>query len=352
MVDGGLYRMAGEKAVTAQDMKPFFDHIVDVSEEGVEYEKYTSVNPPAYEMSGRVLAANLRELATTRRVALLAIIAPCVTGDTSPATEGHARIGLAEEFGIEVALERLRSQDDVDHCYLLVHGPGGDIHSSYHVASALQHTFKEITIFVPRSTSSAGMLLALSGRIVMGTMSSLSPIDAYLPYRNTHISASVAQSAFYRWLENEPQKRGHLQREMADKIDPYIMEDWNERSRIVEEYAHSILMDSSGNHGRDRGSGVDDIPESIFNEPISLDRENARSLSLEVIDAEKYDYTWNIMRLWLSKYLFSKDCRSYIRYVLPADTEEEEEDGTHLPPEREEKTLPSEPGDTEAVETT
>ena len=340
--------MAGKKAVTAQDTKPFFDHIVDVSEEGVKYDKYISGNPPAYEMSGRTLAANLRELATTKRAALLAIIAPCVTGDTSPATEDHARIGLAEEFGVEVALEQLCSRDDIDNCYLLVHGPGGDIHSSYHVASALQHTFKGITVFVPRSTSSAGMLLALAGRIVMGTMSSLRPIDAYLPYRNTHISASVAQSTFYRWFENEPQERGYLQREMADKIDPYIMEDWNECGRIARNYAFSVLLDSSGNHGR--GAGIDDIPEQIFDEPVSLDRGTAKSLSLEVLDAEKYGYTWNIMQLWLSKYLFSKDCRSYIRYVLPADTEGGS-DGTHLPPESEEETQPSEPGYTESVET-
>ena len=339
--------MSGEKTVSAQDTKPFFNHIVDVSEEGVEYEKHTSINPSAYEMSGRNLATNLRELAKTKRAALLAIVAPCVTRDTSPATDDHARIGLAEEFGIEAALERLRLRNDEDHCYLLLHGPGGDIHSSYHIASALQHTFKEITVFVPRSTSSAGVLLALAGRIVMGTMSSLSPIDSYLPYRNTHISASVAQSAFYRWLENEPQKRGYLQREMANKIDPYIMEDWNECGRIARNYAFSVLLDSSGNHGR--GEGIDDIPERIFDEPVSLDRDTAKTLSLEVLDAERYGYTWNIMQLWLSKYLFGKDCRSYIRYVLPADTGGGS-DGTQLPPESEDKTpgetQPSAPGDT------
>ena len=251
-------------------------------------------------------------------------------GGFSLASEDRARIGLAEEFGIEVALERLRyrtqeglrSQSGVDHCYILIHGPGGDVHSSYRIASALQNAFHKITVFVPRFTSSGGTLLSLVGdEIVMGEMSLLSPIDDSIPYRDTHISTRSAERAFLRCLEwsrdTPPEHLNYLQRRMIDKIDPFIMEDLEMRAENYRTYADAIsggdnLLDSHVLYGGSPFSWAD--AQTTMSSRLMLHRD-----------------TWNVMRLWLSRYLFGQGSGSYIRYVLPADTEEEE-DGTQSQP--------------------
>ena len=300
MVERRSCQMSGEKTVSAQDTKPFFEDIVNVDEE----------RDPQLE-GADLLYFSLQELATTKRVALLAIIAPCVTIDASPLSEDRARVGLAEEFGVEAALERMRSQDGVDHCYLLVHGPGGDIHSSYYIASSLKNFFKEITVFVPRSTSIGGTLLALTGsEIVMGEMSRLSPVEEQLPYKDTYISSSAAEMAFYRcqrWFDDTPhEEASYPQRAMVDKLDPFIMESLSTRAEMASVYALNICEG--------------DIDEGIFHLNF-LDRGRAKFCGLPVVDARSRGDVWDVMRLWLSQYLFSQSTGSYIRYVLPADSE-------------------------------
>ncbi|MGQ9631485.1 MAG: hypothetical protein ACUVXI_14420 [bacterium] len=46
-------------------------------------------------------------------------------------------------------------------------------------------------------------------------------------------------------------------------------------------------------------------------------RDKAREIGLNVKDSEECKEIWNIMRYWLSKYIFKEEITHCIRYVLP-----------------------------------
>ena len=294
--------MSSEKVVAAQDVEDGMSKIVNLAAES---------------------DTNLQELATNKNVALLAFIAPYIGVRTSPVTETYASISLAEELGVELALERLESQTDSKHCYLLINSPGGAMHSSYKIALALRRAFEKITVFVPHVALSGGTLLALTGdEIVMGTMSHISPLDVQLSYRDTSISAAVSVRAFQRcqeWFETKSRDEApYPQRAMVDKLDPFIMEEWGGHMESSLAYVSEILTLANYENSEEIAKIiVAGFPSHSF----VINREAAKDIGLRVEDPSEYGDVWDIMRSWLSKYLLEQAPSHHIRYVLPAHRE-------------------------------
>jgi len=273
------------------------------------------------------------KLAKDKNVALIAFIAPYVAVRISPVEEARAFIGLPDEFGIEALIELLK-QAGVKKAYLLVNSPGGAMTSSYKIAKAIRSNLEYIVTFVPHIAASGGTLLALTGNeIVMGSMSHLTPLDVQIHYKGTTISAATFMRFFSRaskWFERiKPEEAPYPQRALADKLDPFLMEEWSGFLDTAISYVSEIL----------KLTGYEDSEEiaqklvlGFPSHGYVITRDRAREIGLNVRISEEFKQMWNIMRYWLSKYIFEEEMTHCIRYVIPTavkrsqDTLKEEED--------------------------
>jgi len=132
---------------------------------------------------------DLTEIANKNDAALLAFLAPYPSKRISPIRERTAEIGLAEEFGIEVAISQINSKiKGKKKLYLLINSPGGLVGSSYQVARTLRRNFDHITVFILREAASGGTLMTMSGNeLVMGDMAYITPIDVQLMYKGQRV---------------------------------------------------------------------------------------------------------------------------------------------------------------------
>jgi Serine dehydrogenase proteinase len=265
----------------------------------------------------------LVNLATEEGAVLVCAIAPYVSLRVSPVEKINASIGLHEEFAFEALIDELSDRGFKDHkLMLLLNSPGGALHSSFKVARAIRKSFKPIEIYVPHMAASGGTLIALTGdTIFLGTMSQLSPLDPQIYWKGRQISALSGRHAYNRLCELfEKMTRDEAPypaQALTDKLDPFIMEDWNCAIETAEQYAEEIL----------RISGYAE-PEKMAHELIHHFADHDSDINLDAakelgLRAEKNDVSersknvWRIFRSWLGKFLFEESGTHVIRYVLP-----------------------------------
>lgn len=268
----------------------------------------------------------ITNLATSEQAVLICAVAPYTSVRISPIREISASIGLHEEFAIEALIDELSSSGLGDHkLMLLLNSPGGVLHSSFKVARAVRNYFRGIEVYVPHMAASGGTLIALAAdKIIMGVMSQLSPLDPQIYYKGQQISALSGRHAYNRLcaiFENITKNEApYPAQALTDKLDPFVMEDWNCAIETAENYSTEIL----------RLAGYDK-PEAIAHQLIhhfadhdsDINFDTAKSLGIRV---ERHDATernkrvWRIFRSWLGKFIFSESGTHVIRYALPAAT--------------------------------
>ena len=208
----------------------------------------------------------------------------------------------------------------VDKAYLLVNSPGGAMDSSYKIALAVRQALKHVTTFVPHVAASGGTLLALAGNeIYMGPMSHVTPLDTQVYFAGAYLSATSSYRFFQRavgWFEKiTPEEAPYPQRALTEKLDPYLMEEWNGVIETMTNYVEEILG----------LSGYGDAAPKIARELVTrypihsyvINEGKAKGLGLNVKDAAENEHAWGVMRYWLSKYLVEQEMTHCIRFVIP-----------------------------------
>jgi hypothetical protein len=238
----------------------------------------------------------------------------------SPVHEARARINLFDEFAIEEAL-RVLSTRGVKKAFLLVNSLGGGLDSSYKIACAVRQSFDEITTFVPHVAASGGTLLALSGnRIVMGAMSNITPLDVQIPYKSTTISAATFMRSFQRcqkWFEKmTPEEAPYPPKALTDKLDPFLMEEWNGYMTTSQHYVTEILKAVGYENP---GNMADNLVTKYPSHSYVINRQKAAELGLRAEDAAQHKKSWEVMRYWLGQYLFEQTVTHCVRYAFPEE---------------------------------
>ena len=254
-------------------------------------------------------------------MALIAFIAPYVGVRISPVEEARAFIGLPDEFGMEALIRELEAAK-IRKAYLLVNSLGGAMASSYKIARAVRTCLEEIITFVPHIAASGGTLLALTGNeIVMGPMSHITPLDAQISCKGTKVSASSFMHFFTRasrWFEKvTPHEAPYPRKALADKLDPLIMEEWSGLTTTASDYVEEIL-DLAGYEESAEIAQLLVIGFPSHNYVITP--EKAKDIGLKVKPLSDFQQIWDIMRYWLSKYIFEQEIMHCIRYALPKAT--------------------------------
>ena len=259
------------------------------------------------------------ELVNSENVAMVGFIASYVGVKVSPVEQHFASIGLIEEFGVEAIAEMLK-KSSAKKLYLLVNSPGGGMSSSYKIAKVLRNCFDEIVTFVPHIAASGGTLLAVMGNeIVMGEMSQISPMDVQIPYKGTRVSAATFMRFYYRatsWFETvAPEEAPYPQRALADKLDPFIMEEWDGFMDASIDYVTEILT-LAGYDNSEKLARRLVLAYPTHGYVITPDK--AKDLGFNVKDPSEYQDVWDIMRYWLSLYMFEQESTHCIRYAIPS----------------------------------
>lgn len=266
----------------------------------------------------------IQQFATQEGVALIAFIAPNVGVRVSPVEEARATISLADEFGVEALVKELEAAN-VKKAYLLVNSPGGAMGSSYKVARAIRSCLDEIVTFVPSIAASGGTLLTLTGdKIVMGPMSHITPLDVQLYYKGARISAATFMRSFARiseWFKKiTPEEAPYPQTALADKLDPFIMEEWNGLMETMVDYVGEILrLTKYDDHENIAMKIVTGYPTHNY----VINPEKAKDLGLNVEASSGHQEAWDVMRYWLSHYIFAQEMTHCIRYVIPQQPSED-----------------------------
>jgi len=266
----------------------------------------------------------LVSLATAEQAVLVCAVAPYTSVRISPVNEVNAVIGLHEEFAFEALIDELSSLGLQNHkLMMLLNSPGGGLHASFKVARAIRSSFKGIEIYVPHMAASGGTLIALSAdKIIMGIMSQLSPLDPQIYYKGRQISALSGRNAYNRMCEifetKTRDEAPYPAQALTDKLDPFIMEDWNCAIETAEDYSTQILKLAGY---PDPGKLAHQLIHHFADHDSDINFDTAQALGIRV---EKHDATernkkvWRIFRSWLGKFLFQESLTHVIRYALPS----------------------------------
>jgi len=265
----------------------------------------------------------LVNLASEENAVLVCAVAPYASLRISPVEEVNASIGLHEEFAFEALIDELYSNGYKDHkLMLLLNSPGGALHSSFKVARAIRQSFKPIEVYVPHMAASGGTLIALTGdKVVMGIMSQLSPLDPQVYWKGRQIPALSGRHAYNRlcklFEKMTKEEAPYPAQALADKLDPFIMEDWNCAIQTAEQYAEEILKMS----GYDKPQGLaHELIHHFADHDSDINFDTARALGIRVERndvSERSRNVWRIFRSWLGQFLFEESGTHVIRYALP-----------------------------------
>jgi len=262
--------------------------------------------------------ADLQALADKHGVGLVAYVGSYFGVRISPVHTVTPSIELFDEFCIEQVISEF-DRAGGKKAYFLINSFGGALDSAYKIAKGLRTHLQEIITFVPHIAASGGTLLALTGnKIVMSSMSNISPLDPQLRYRGTYISATAGRRAFNRAVrffeKRSVDETPYPLRQFSEMLDPYTLTQWDNVCLTARMYIEEIL-ELVGY--KDAGQIADKL---IWNFPTHshvIGADAAKALDLNIEDASVHQIQWNCMRDWLRRYLFEPQAENVIRYVLP-----------------------------------
>lgn len=171
-----------------------------------------------------------QDIANETQRLILTFIAPENIVRLWPSSFAETFIRLDDLYELERVIGVIKSQWSLPKGLdLIIHTPWGLVFAATKIFKFLRKNFEHIRAFIPYEASSWWTLIALcADEIVMDAMSSLTPIDAQLPYPNYYwrISASTYKQVidrfeerFWKYKDSEiPAPYSHL----MNRLDPII----------------------------------------------------------------------------------------------------------------------------------
>ena len=266
----------------------------------------------------------LQQLCNEKNVTLLAFIDSYTPKKYSPVSSHGATININDEFGMEGALNDIKSkteQMETKKAYLLINSFGGSVSSSFKIAQAVRDAFDDITVFVPHIASSGATLLALTGnKIKMGLMSQLGPVDPQRLYRDHGFVSAKSMLIAKKRLDKKFEKRqeqeiGYPDRHMAEMIDPVIYEEFFGALEVSEKYLE-IILEKAGYDGKIISKISRNLIYDLPTHDFVIDKNLAKEIGLKISFDDDLN-EWHVMRNWFSKYVGKETDKHFIRYCTP-----------------------------------
>lgn len=258
--------------------------------------------------------------------AALSFIAPYYPEKVSPTRILRPSIHLLEEIGVEDAVSKIK-EHNITKLYLLVNSFGGGATASYKVARMIRDNFEHITVFIPHIASSGGTVIALTGnKIVMGEMSSLTPIDVQLIKGGDIHSVNAYVRAFQNFSElfktTSEKDAPYPWKAIAEKLDPLNFQESMDAAELSVKYTKNILTHKYSSL-KDKADGIiEELSENFPTHEYAITVEVAKVIIGDDIvfcykDDKKFLNIWDDMRDWLRLYVMRPSSYHFIRYILP-----------------------------------
>ena len=266
-----------------------------------------------------------------RNTAALELVAPYQPAKISPTKEIMPSIGLIEELNIEDVIYKLR-ESKIENLVLVINSFGGGVSSSFKIAYALRKNFAHITTVIPHIAASGGTLIALCGNeIVMGDLSSITPIDVQLLRNGAWFSVNSMVRSFNAlnnlFSDTSEEDAPYPWKAMANKLDPVEFQEWVDASNLMVEHS-KIILGMNSSFKKDVSKIISRLTTGYPTHSYAITLGEAQTIFEDHIHdgVGSNNPFWDVSRQWIKKYVLSeKSSNHIIRYILPAVDEEEVE---------------------------
>lgn len=257
--------------------------------------------------------------------------------------------GAINRSGYESVCAALENKKS-DKVMLMLGTPGGDPHSGFRIARALQHHYGQFDALIPRYCKSAGTLILIGAQtIYMDDMSELGPLDIQVKkgdeligrnsgldiFQAVNYLQSQCMTAFLSYLYDLTQNSGlstkiasdiaarltsGLFEPIAGQIDPLKLAEMQRATEIA--FAYGFRLNEKSNNMR--STGIQKLVTGYPSHGFVIDRKEARSIFINV--EEPTDGLANISKA-LHTTMFKdidSDIPSINLYTLPLTVDDEE----------------------------
>lgn len=223
------------------------------------------------------IKSKLEKIAEEKKIAIIGFVAPEEPVRTSPSTITRATIEENEMHRLQKAVNILKGFEKL---HLIIHTPGGELHTSYKIARFLRYSFPQISAFVPYEAASGGTLFCCAANeLYLGELGNITPIDPQFRYKNVWISTY----SFIRLVERIKEDFGEMNpgevptpwQQMIDKIDPIVYDEMNSLGLTTFVYA-SYLLKESGYSNENAYSIARRLTRSLYNHNYQIMKNEAK----------------------------------------------------------------------------
>jgi len=238
------------------------------------------------------IVESLNEISKAENVLILSFIAPEDAIKVSPNSSSYASISPKDIYVLEEKIETIKKEGGLpDKLHLILQTPGGQLSTSYKIASYLRKSFKFIHAFVPYEAASGGTLICLAANsITLGEFGNLTPTDPQVIYNNQRVSSYRLIEAINnfeaRFGKTNPLDIPSPWQQMAEKFDPIIYEKMNTDVWQSTFYG-SRLLSKSGYTKEEATSIASWLARTIYSHEHCIDIEEAKNLKLKINDDAK-----------------------------------------------------------------
>jgi hypothetical protein len=190
---------------------------------------------------------------------------------------------------------------DGDKLDVIIHSPGGSPTATEQIVSYLRNKFSDIRIFVPQSAMSAATLMCCAAdRVVMGSHSSLGPIDPQMHLPTTprgHSTAAFAVLDQFEMASSDIETYSDLTvwKPILDKIDPGTLAECSEAIELSKTLAREWAKEYMHGNKKNADKLSEKLAEFLSNRRAfkshsrRIDRSQASKNGFEVEELEQDD---------------------------------------------------------------
>jgi len=268
--------------------------------------------------------------------AAMVFVAPYSGLVVAPRVILYPYIEFPEEFNVKQAIDaikrKLREEEllkdgKIKRLYLLIQSPGGSVISSFKVAKLIRENAKEVISFIIHFAMSGGTLVVLaSNRVVMGSISHVSPIDIQIRYKDGFISSNDIIRAFKgvsALFEKVPEENApYSWKILAEKLDPIMVQEAMNINELAKTYALKLLTHEHSSL-RDRAEEiVERLVEGYPTHDYVIDYKELKEIlgedniiyEEELEEDSRVKKLWYVFEYWFSKYKDLASNRHIVRY--------------------------------------
>lgn len=215
----------------------------------------------------------------------------------------------------------------VERIDLLLHSYGGVVDIPYKIVNLIREFCGYFSVIIPFVAKSAATMIAIGAdEIVMGPTSELGPIDPlvkhpkydelWVPVQSIRMCIDFMEEKIAQ--SDNPKVTTSLLYPIADKLDPWIIGDYEKSIKASYQYAEALLEKNMFKDNKEKAKSVTRImTEKYFSHGYCINRHEAKNeLGLNVVQADGslWEIIWALY-LAYDDYMQSKDY-SYIMEII------------------------------------